>query len=217
MKKISTYFAGFAAVMLLTVGCASTKVLTSWSLSGDNNQSMKKVLVIGMMGGKFTGAQYQFENDAVAALQESGVAAISSMAQYGPATFNGMTQEDIFKKITSEGVTSVLFISLLDREKQLNWNPGTVWVGGPSRFAYSRSWSWHFAYGSHMIYTPGYYSIDTNYILDARLYSLVDNDKLIYSAQTSTINPSNVSRLSSSFTRSIIRDMQANGLVPRQR
>jgi|GEM_PF-2481018 len=217
MKRTSTFFAGLAAVLLLAAGCASTRVVSTWVQSGDQSASMQNVLVVSLMGGRFTGIQQQFETDAVAALQKNGVNAISSIDRFGPAAFENMKQEDMLAKMVSTGSTSILIISLLDREKTLNWVPGTVYYSNRMRFPYTSPWGWQYAWGFDVIYRPGYYTIDTNYILDARLYSLTGDGGMIYSVQTSTINPSSHNRLSRDFSRVIMRDMQTHGLIKSQK
>lgn len=104
---------------MLLGGCATTKVVSSWSAGGDQTQTTKSIFVVSLMGGKYTGIQQMFEDDVVATLQNNGVNATSSIAKYGPAAFNGMKQEDILAKISSTGSTSVPIVSLLDKKKDL--------------------------------------------------------------------------------------------------
>ncbi|MGL5919408.1 MAG: hypothetical protein ACRCZQ_02760, partial [Bacteroidales bacterium] len=63
------------------------------------------------------------------------------------------------------------------------------------------------------MYTPGYYSTSTNYVLEADLYSVNDDDALIYSAQTKSYDPANSRDLGTSFAKSIVQEMKTRGLI----
>ncbi|MBM3440282.1 MAG: hypothetical protein FJX94_05415 [Bacteroidetes bacterium] len=59
---------------------------------------------------------------------------------------------------------------------------------------------------------PGYNVTNTRYLVEANLYD-VATDKLIYSAQSETFNPSSIDNLGHNISIRILNDMKTKGVL----
>lgn len=196
--------------------CTSAKLVSTWSAPNPGN-AMNKVLVISLMGGKYVGIQQQFENDVVKHLGAVGVSAVSGISVFGPKEFQGMTEAEVTSKVNGSGFTGVMLISLLDKSKELVYTPGYTtyepYPYYPTYWGGMNPYYWRYSHLYDRVYTPGYYSTQTKYVLSAEVFSVADNDKLIYSAQANSIDPNSGTALAESFAKAIVKNLQAKGLA----
>jgi hypothetical protein len=66
------------------------------------------------------------------------------------------------------------------------------------------------------VYSPGYFSTTTTYLLEFDLYSVADN-KLQYSAHVKSIDPSSAESLANNFSNVVVKDMQKKGILPNEK
>lgn len=194
---------------ILLNACNSTRLVSSWKAPDGSLQQYRKILVIGLMGPKDRDIRENVENAMVAAFQARGINAGSAFAEYGPKTFENQDENTVLQRIRSKGYDGTFTIALLDKTKQKQYNPGSVSYF-PQTY-YSRFWGYYrTVYGR--IYEPGYYSVTTNYLLEANFYNLTRGE-LEYSAQTKSFDPGNAQTLSSDFSKTLLDDMIAKGIV----
>ena len=208
MKRYLLYLLLAAALAL--GGCSSTTVVSSWRAPEVYKQDLEKMLVLGMMGNRNRELRENLEQAIVQELQTKGLNATPASKVFGPNVFKGLTEEQVTQKVKTGGYTSVMIVSLVDREKDRVYNEGIVYtrpvVVGYSLF-YRR---YMYVYGQ--VYTPGYYSTTTNYLLQAEIYSVAGNE-LMYSGQTKSYNPGSAAALADEFSRTIVKDMIEKGLL----
>jgi len=195
-------------VVFLTTSCNSTRVLASWSLPSPPENAMNNVLVLGIM--PRMDDRDNIEKSMVSEFTNAGIRASTATSVFGPRGFVGLDEQQITEKLRSSGFTSVMIVSLVDREKEKRFVPGTRYIaprGGFHRY-YRRYWMMY-----DMWYSPGYFRTDINYVLEADIFTIDDNDALIYSAQTEKWNPSNSRALGQSFARAIASDLRTIGLI----
>ncbi|MCD8165216.1 MAG: hypothetical protein LUE93_03265 [Bacteroides sp.] len=148
------------------------------------------------------------ERNLVQDLSRNGANASTATSVFGPKGFEGISERAIARKLKNSGFTSVLIVSLRAKDKELNYNPGSVYVspyGGRYGGYYGR---YRYAYDN--FYTPGYYTTSTEYLLDADLYSLATN-QLIYSAQARSYDPNSRKSLAEDFSESIVNELKTQG------
>jgi hypothetical protein len=199
--------AGLSVLLIILAACSSTKLISSWKADEVSNQKFDKVLVIGLMGNKDRSLRENMEKIIVQQLQSKGINAGSAFAEYGPKTFEGSDEPSSLKKIKSKGYDGAITIALLDKSKEKNYNPGTMGVY-PNRY---RFWGYYRnMYGR--IYEPGYYTVTNKFMLEANVYDL-NADKLIYSAQTRSVDPASPQSLATEFSDKIFEDMNVKGVI----
>jgi len=189
MKKIKmravSAIALFAVIFSLA-SCTTTKVISSLATDSPNPSEMKKVLVVGIMKNRETTGNV--EKAMVGELVKAGVNATAATDVFGPKGFTGLTEEQITDKLKGSDYSSVMIVSLIDKEKDVNFYP--------TGYTY-----------------PGYYTTSTNYVLEADMYTINDDDRLLYSAQTRSFDPASLKSLADSFSKSIIAELKAKGFV----
>lgn len=192
---------------LLLNACNSTKIISSCADAQGTIEKSNKVLVIALMGAKDRNLKENVENITVQNLKAHGINAGSALAEYGPKAFEGLNEAEALKKIRNKGYDGTFTIALLDKTKQKKYNPGSVGMWpGPYRF-----WGYyHSMYGR--IYEPGYYSVTNKFILEANFYSL-NTEKLIYSVQTKSLDPSSPRALATDFNKRLFDDMISKGVI----
>lgn len=194
---------------ILLNACNSTRLVSSWKAPDGSLQQYHKILVVGLMGSKDRDIRENVENAMVAAFKAHGINAGSAFAEYGPRAFENLNENAVLQKISAKGYDGTFTIALLDKAKQKRYNPGSVSYF-PQTY-YSRFWGYyHTIYGR--IYEPGYYTMTTNYLLEANLYNLTTS-QLEYSAQTKSFDPANAHTLASDFSKTLLDDMIQKGIV----
>ncbi len=198
-----------AVMLLLLQSCGSTRLVSSWTAPGTAEQHFDKVLVVGLMGSKDRMLRENVEKIIVQHLRNKGINAGSAFEEYGPKTFEGKNETSAVKELRDKGYDGAITVALLDKKKERNYNPGGVGFY-PMPYPY-RFWGYY----NHMygrIYEPGYYTVTNSFMLEASLYDL-KNDKLLYSAQTRSVNPASPQSLASEFSSKIFENMSKSGVI----
>lgn len=192
---------------ILLNACNSTKIISSWADPQGTIEKSNKVLVIGLMGAKDRSLKENVENVTVQNLKAHGINAGSALAEYGPKAFEGLSESQALKKIKNKGYDGTFTIALLDKTKEKNYNPGSVSIW-PRTY---RFWGYYHTMYAR-VYEPGYYTVTNKFILEANFYSL-NTDKLIYSVQTKSSDPSSPQALATDFNKRLFDDMISKGVI----
>ncbi|MFN4286131.1 MAG: hypothetical protein ACK4E8_09240 [Lacibacter sp.] len=127
-----------------------------------------------------------------------------------PAVFEGKNEEEVIALLRNEGYDAVITITVLDVKKEATYVRGQVdyWPGG---IYYSRFGRYYF-YWYDRVYTPGYYVTSTRYIVEGNLFD-IKADRLVFSAQTETIDPGTLDNLGHRFSMRLLKAMQEKGVL----
>ncbi len=208
MKHFLLYL--LLAALFALGGCSTTTMISSWRAPEVHRQDLDKMLVLGMMGNKDRELRENLEVAIVQELQDRGINATPASTVFGPRGFKGLSEDQVTQKVKAEGYTSVLIVSLVDREKEKMYNPGMVYAQ-PVMVGYSRYYH-RYMYVYKQVYSPGYYSNTTSYMLQGEIYSVKGN-QLLYSGQTKSYDPSSSTSLAKGFSKTIVKDLQDKGLL----
>lgn len=208
MKTAKVCIAFLTAIFLAT-SCSSTRVLSSWSLYPPPEGVMNKVLVLGVM--QNMQQKIEIEQAMAGELNRSGVSAGTATNLFGPKGFKGLSEEEITAKLRGSDFTSVMIVSLVDKEKEENYIRGTYYTA-PRVIGFSRYYRRYLVVYDR-IYTPGYYATRTNYVLEADIYTVNEDDELVYSAQTRSYDPGNARALGESFAKAIIEELKTRSII----
>jgi hypothetical protein len=202
MKKLNRIY---LIVMLLMAGCTTSKVTTSWKAENTVPKKFDKILVLGLIREADRSIQMNMENHLVADLNEAGYHAVTSLQEFGPKAFDNMSEEAAIDKLKTSGVSAVLTIVLLDKQKERKYVPGSL-IYSPYGFYYGRFWGYRSALYQR-IYEPGYYVTDTKYFWESNFYDM-STQKLVYSVQTQSFDPASSESLGHEYGKVIVKDMQ---------
>lgn len=205
MKRIGVFV--MAIGLLSLAACTSTKLTSSWKTPDARLQQEKKIMVIALVPPKERNLRVQMETSLVSELKKEGYNAVSAYATYGPEDELGKGDEKAaVRKFRNSDVDQVMTIAMVDKSREKTYVPG---YGGYPYYGgfwpYYRGW-----YGR--MYDPGYYQVNTKYQWDTNLYDLKEK-KLIYNAQTDSVDPPTAYRQAYLFARQIVKDMQKQQLI----
>lgn len=209
MKRIVFMVAvgmAFSAAIFLG-SCKSTQLVSSWKDKELTIQQSSKILVIALMGNNDRKLRENVENALVGNLKDQGISAGSALAEYGPKDFEGLEEKAALEKIKSKGYDGTFTIALLDKSKQKRYVPGGIGFG-PMYYGF---WGYYHPMYARL-YDPGYYQVTNKFMLEANFFNLAQ-DKLVYSAQTNSTDPSSPHALAQAFTKILLEDMLKKGLI----
>ncbi len=166
-------------------------------------------MVLGLFNDKDRSIRTVMEQELTDRLQAQGLEVMSAVEEYGPKSFQGLDEEKALQKLRSANVDAVITITLLDKEKERNYVPGTV-TYQPFATRYNRFWGYYQTYYTRM-YEPGYYTSNTKYVLETSLYDVKQNN-LLYSSQSETFDPSSINSLANSYSKLVVKDMTSKNI-----
>ena len=204
----------FVLLFLLTIVSCSTssRITASWKEPASTPVSYNKILVIALSQPD-NSLKEQMEKHMMGDLQSQGIQAISAYQQYGPKTFEGLSEQTALEKIQNTGVDAILTIVLLDKLKERNYLPGHI-TFTPYAAYYNQFWGYYSTLHAH-VYSSDYYVIDTEYFWESNLYD-ASSKKLVYSVQTKSFNPDNSQALAHEYGELIIHNMVQQRVIAKQ-
>ena len=196
------------ATLLVLSSCSNSKVTSSWS--GSNTTTLapgNKILVLGIIREKDIRLRMQMEGFLVDALKAKGYNAVSAYSLYGPKMFNNKEEESVLSQLRNSGIDEVFTITLLDKERERNFQPGAM-------YPYSPFWG-YYNYWYGRVYNPGYISVDTHFFWESNLYD-VHSKKLLYSVQSRSTNPSSAGSMGKDYSTAVVKNMTKEGLLAKR-
>lgn len=205
MRFVSTRIVILIAAIFLGA-CSNTKLVSSYAAPQAKIQKSSKILVIAMMGEKDKKLRENVESVLVQTLRAQGFDAGSSLKEFGPDAFSKLDEKTTMQKLRDQGFDGTFSVALINKTKDNVYRPGHVAVvPSPYRF-----WGYYNSMYAR-VYRPGYYADNNQFVLEGTVYS-ISSDKLLYSAQTKTVNPDSPHALASTFTKTLLNDMNKNGV-----
>ena len=190
----------FLAIAFLTTfmaSCSSTRIVKSWkdTNSTDNPDKWEKVLVAVQ---STSAVKRRVAEDKLASMSDKVYASYNLFPDKSV-----VENENELKKTISEGdFDAIMTLRLTDKNKETSYIPGSYKSG---------YWGYHRGYWTGY-YDPGYYREDTYYSIETQVFSLAEN-KLVWSAITSTVNPSKIDKTIVEIAKMTYKQMQKDGFI----
>ena len=115
------------------------------------------------------------------------------------------SDEVYMQKLKAEGYDGVVIMRLSKVDKDQRYVPGNY----PT---YYGSWRGYYGAAWGGYYDPGYYTTDKTFYVEVNVYSM-PKDKLVWSAITSTINPSSGQNLFDGVIAAVEQKMKDEGFL----
>jgi hypothetical protein len=194
------------SILILLASCApNTKIIGSWKSPGVGDKKYSDLFVMGISD-NFIGRK-TFEEDFQQILKEKGIKSIISVNVLNPNTrMNQIPTDEIVAAIQKEKADGVLTMTVIDQTSETRYVQGSAYpVGGYGFRGY---------YGMYapMAYSPGYYATDKSYFIEIKLFD-VNSNELVWSAQSETVNPSNLESAAMTFSRVVVGRMIKDGVI----
>jgi len=198
-----------ASALLVTLitaaACSNTKVTSAWKAGNAGALATgNKILVLGIIQEKDIRLRMQMEGYLVDGLKARGYNAVSAYTLYGPKMFGNKSEEAVLGQLHNSGIDEVFTITLLDRAKEREYQPGAAYPYSPFYGYYN------YMYGR--MYSPGYTSTNTRFFWESNLYD-VSSKKLLYSVQSESFNPSSAADMGKAYSRIVVKNMTKEGLL----
>ena len=211
--KLLKYFSLFLVTIFIYSCGSSHTVINSWvNKEAPKDQTYKKIFVIALT--ENAAARNTVEDDFAYAISEHNLEVVKSASVF-PATFtkeSAPSKETILARVKELNCDLIFAVSLLDSKTQTRYVPGTVSYAPYPTYGYYGGFGAYYGYRAPTVYSPGYYTTDNIYYMEANLFD-VKNENILWSVQTKTYNPSNLSTFSSSYCYTIIDQAYYDGLL----
>jgi hypothetical protein len=201
MKTKITFF---FLILFIAAGCSSTALIGSW-IDPEVKSIEGKSIAIFCLTPRLD-IRDKVETQMSDAFQARGVNAMRSMDFITPGK---MDKEVIALILKQNNITGVIIVSLLDAQKETHYVPGSV---AYSPTYYGRPYYGYYGTVYTNVYDPGYYQTTTSYFIECNAYRLAD-ERLVYSSQSKTVDPSSISKFAYDYSRSIVDDLAKKGVL----
>ena len=212
MKLIISFSFLFLTVLLFSCGSSHT-VINSWvNKDAPKDRNYKKIFIIALT--ENAAARSTVEDDFAYALDEHNFDVVKSTSVF-PATFTKETapsKETVLARVKELNCDLIFAVSLLDSKTKSRYVPGTVSYAPYPAYGYYGGFGTYYGYYGPTVYSPGYYTTDQVYYMEANLFDVKSGD-ILWSVQTKTYNPSNLSTFSSTYCNTIIDQAYYDGLL----
>lgn len=216
MKTNTPRFFLFLALLIgsrLLVGCgASSRITGSWKSPDAGGARHQKILVAAITSN--TGARQTVETDLVNQLRRKGIQATRSIDVFPPSFTQGTLppRGEIIERIRQTGHDAVLTASLLDSDSDTRYVPGTIGYAPVRVHPYYGNFYGYYGHFYPQVYTPGYYATTETYFLETNFYDAA-SEKLLWSAQSATYDPSSLGRFSKGFAKLTLNRLNRDGIL----
>ena len=201
-------------LVVMMFGCGpSQKITGSWANPEAKSMGpFTKVFVMVLSQNK--DANYNIESQMAKILITKGFKVVKSNDLYPPsfAPTKDFTKEQLTASIKKTGCDAVLMLALLDSKVVESYNPGVVYA--PVNYGYYGSYYGYYNHYYPQVYSPGYYSVDKTFYLEANLYDMV-SDNLVWSVQSEARNPKDLSSWFKNYSVMLMNHLKSKGLNQR--
>lgn len=204
MKTKTSLLLAFVTMLIIVSGCSSVSLTASWMDPEVKNIEGKSIAIFCLT--PRLDIRDRIETEMSNAFQAKGVNAQRSLDFITPGKMEKEVIELILEK---NNITGVILVSLLDAQKETYYVPGST---SYYPAAYGRPYYGYYGATYANVYDPGYYQTTTSYFIECNAYRLSD-EKLAYSAQSKTVDPSSIDKFAYDYARAIVDDLVSKGVM----
>jgi hypothetical protein len=199
---------------LMFSACQTTSTMISGSWTNVNKKNSYNKLIVASLTSN-TIARATVETDLVNALREKGINAEKSIDKFPPKA--GVSDTDkvaLMERVKQNSSDAILTVSLLNTETDSRYVPGSYRYDPYAQYPYYGTFWGYYSYRYPYVYEPAYYETNKTYYIETNLYN-VSTEELIWSAQSATYNPVNLTAFSREFAGIIVSKMEKDGVIAR--
>lgn len=209
MKSILSKILIISLIILGSSACSTTKIIGSWK-DPETNKSFGNIMVVGLTSNFL--AQISVEERMTHYLiSRGGVKAQDSQDVFDPQMkITEEMKDKVAKKLREQGFDGLLTVALVSIDQNTSHVPGTAYqpYGYPG---YGNYWG-YYGYYSPMVYSPGYYTSNKIYTIEANLYD-VTTEKLVWAARSETTDPSSLNKFSKEYSKKVVYQLDQEGML----
>jgi hypothetical protein len=195
------------AVAATAAACATTSFHSTWKAPGAGPMSFKGKKVAALIVSKEEGVRYGAEDALARELSARGAVGIPAYSLIPKELVQDKEKAKEF--LAKAQVAGVVAMRVVGKDKEVSGSPGGYY-GAPY---YATFWgSGYYGYGWGGVYDPGYIRTDTIVIVETLVYSL-EQDKLVWAAQSETTNPEKVGPFIKELVSKAAAELKKQGLI----
>jgi hypothetical protein len=197
-----------SVVALAAVACASTKFNSTWTAPGAGPLNFKGKKVVGLIVSKEEGVRYGAEDALAREITKQGAIGVAAYTQIPRELIQDKEKAKEF--LEKAGVVGAVVMRVVGKDQQVTASAPSMYWGAPN---YATFWGGgYYGWGWGAVYSPGYVQTDTIVTVEILIYSLEQN-KLVWAAQSQTTNPSKVGPFIQELTASVAAQLKKQGLT----
>jgi hypothetical protein len=201
------------ALAFIVNACASSTQLTgSWKNPEASGKTYHNIVVAALTENIL--ARQEVEKDMQTQLQQRGIKSTRSIDIFPPMR-GGEKGPDVnllLEKMRGEDYDAVLTVALVDKETETRYVPGNVGYRPVTYFSWYGNFRGYYTHWYPILYEPGYYTEDKIYYLETNLYG-VDNDALVWSAQSHSHSPSSMRKAAEKLAEITVNQLAKDNLI----
>lgn len=205
---------GVLVMLVLLAACASpTRITGSWVDPEAVGQSQENRTVFIASLSRNIEVRTKLEEALAAQAAKRNIRAIRSTDYFSPDFYQQQPSKDqLLSKIKQSGADAILTVSLINKESETRYVPGSTPYSPFPVYRWYGGFYTYYNYWYPRVYDPGYYVTDKTYFLETNLYD-ADSDKLIWSAQSETLNPGGIDNFVKEYPKKLVAQMVSDGLL----
>lgn len=207
MKRTDLKRAIGIGLLMLAAACASTTLTNAWKDPEYKGTGFRKLLVVGVSDSPTK--RRIFEEEFSRALRAAGVEALAS---YTVIAEDGKKIDEAAMKsmVRKQGLDGVVMTRLVRIDKQTVYTPGYAW--GVPALGYRNSLYGYYNGAWSPYAMPAEVREYESAVLETTLWNAAD-DKLVWTATTSTFAPASVKSATTDFAKVLIEELRARKLL----
>ncbi|WP_316818117.1 hypothetical protein [Pedobacter nyackensis] len=156
----------------------------------------------------------QLENGFTELMAMKNIKTVKGADYFNPEFYKKIPSESVLQnQIKNSGANYVLTISLINKDSETRYVPGSSAYAPYPYYGWYGGFYSYYNYWYPRFYEPGYYVTDRTYFMETNLYEL-GGGKLIWSAQSETVNPGSIDNFVKSYPKVLFDQMVKDGLLP---
>lgn len=194
--------------LFLLTACSGTSVTGTWKKSDYVGQPFESIMVVGLTADPTN--RLFWENVMAERLAKGGVKTVVKSLSASPDDRN-IDKQELVDYVTSKGVEGVLVTRLVDTRKEKVYRRPSMGYSHPSS-AYYLNFNSYLSHAYTQVYSPGYTTTQTVILLETTLYK-VENQELIWSMSSDTIDSSSIQKLMDSVSKKVLATLKKDQLI----
>jgi hypothetical protein len=200
LQKVVLYISVMGALLS---ACAHTKLTAVWSDDAYLGGPMKKVMVVVVLDNSIN--RKIVESALVEELKQNGVEGIASNKALGSKE---LSKENITQAAKENQVDGLMAVRLTGVDQEQVYHAPVYSIPYP----YYYTWDSYYPHMHENLGMPGYTATYKYYNVETNVYH-VSTEKLVWSAASQTVDPTDINKESKEFASKIVRSLKESNLI----
>ena len=212
MKSIYL-FSAISTLFILTACSATKKTTATWvNTEKIQGKSFHSIFIVVLTAD--IEARAKLENDLAAAAAAKGYKAVKSIDLMPPTISAPATpgKDEIANKVKASGCDAVFTASLLKKEEDVRYTPGTTAYSVRPYYSYYGSYYGFYSHYYPTVSTASYYTKEKTYFMQSNLYDAA-TEEIMWAVQSEIFNPSSLAAFSKKYTADLVKQLEKENLL----